>query len=1157
MRVGRPSRNPFQEFLAVALAEMRAARRMARTWVFVFLTALLGILTYLQYAFMHALSGFASTLGSFGPRVLVTAIGMMMVIVLVVGMVFLAFDIRARDQRERMAEVLDARPIGTVGLLAGRLTGLVFILWLTIALVMGLIQGVGAMAKAFDWWGGDTLEPVTLMSFLILDAVPALAFWGSVVVLLAVTIRNRLIVALAGLALFGLYIWATWETPFYLAPALVSFQAYLATGSDVLPVFADGTLLLQRFCMLMLAAAFILLAAAAHPRSDGSGLGRRLGFAAGLAGFAVVGIGAIVTDAMNARGQRTQWFDAQAAAQAEPRADIEFVRGTVAIDPGRRLGLDLVYGLTATEPLDELLFSFNPGFEVAELLLDGVPADAAHDLGILRVPLPESLAAGERVELAIAAAGVPDPQFAYLDSELDMDLVQGEQGNAVLLGTEAAVFDSRFVALMPTVSWMPLPGSATGQDDPVRYARDFFTVELDVEVPPEWLVAGPGRRQDAGSGRFRFAPAAPVPEVALLASRFERHSLTVGELAFELLLYPGHGSYLSQYADSLEAIRERIGEVLADAEKAGLTYPYGGLSLVEVPARLRVFGGGWRMDTVQALPGMMLLREYGLPTARLDTAFRALRRFGEVPEGDDAGGELGRVKVALLERFFANDFSGGKLEDAVARHFFKFQTGAWGEGAIALDYVCHELTARLLYNRGVGDYFSPRVFATVSGMNETMGQLMGGFFGGGGALSLSIGATETPKRASVWTRALGAPLITLDPTEDGVGALDVLSLKAPAVAKSIVEGLGRDTAGRFLSELRRRYVGSNFTAEDFRTVAAETGADLDALLGDWLGDAQLPGFVASAVDVSRLRDGERGEPRYQVRAQVHNGEPTPGLIRLGVVPETDEPIQSWSDPIRVGGEASVEVGLVVDAPPGEVWIAPYLSLNRNDFRLELPEVDAEEAVGAEPFNGSRESPWRPPPESGIVVDDLDPGFSIAYATPDDEARYAPEAAWWTGDLDFDQGLPAYNPFAPPTSGWMRMESAGTWGRYRHTVASTFPGNGGASARFQTQLPRAGRWRVDYYLPEVERPNNLSRGGAFRVQIQTGILAQEKGSFNLKIIADGEDMPVEFDASAASVGWNDLGEFSLPAGEVSLVVSNATSGSMVVADAVRWRPVEER
>ncbi|MDE0421372.1 MAG: hypothetical protein OXK76_10885 [Gammaproteobacteria bacterium] len=1146
-----------REFFAVALAEMRAARRLARTWVFVALTLLLGMLTYLQYSLMHAASGFVSTFGSFGPRVLVSSIGMTMVIVMVVGMVFLAFDIRSRDQRERMAEVLDARPVGTVNLLAGRLTGLVFVLWLAVAVVMGLIQLLGITAKAFNWWGGDTLEPVSLTSFLLLDAIPVLALWGSLVVLLAVTIRNRLIVVLLALGLFGVYFWGTWETPFYLAPGLASFQAYLATGSDMLPQFADGALILQRVSVLILSGAFIVFAAALHPRSDGQGRGLRLGLAAALAGLASAGIGAIVVDASNAREQRTQWIAAQVAAQDEPRADLDFVQGSIAIDPGRRLDLDLVYRLDATEPMDELQFSFNPGLQVAELLLDGVATQYTHDLGILRVPLPRSLGPGERVELAVKAAGVPDDAFGYLDSELDMDLVQGEQGNVVLLGTEAAVFAPRFVALMPTVRWMPLPGPATGSDDPVRYGRDFFNVELDVEVPPDWLVAGPGRRQELGEGRFRFAPSAPVPEVALLASRFERRHLEVADIAFELLLFPGHGSNLVHFADAIDQVEERIGEILAAAGKAGLAYPYGGLSLVEVPARLRVFGGGWRMDTVQALPGIMLLREYGLPTARFDTAMGILRRVGQLPDDtDNADGAGARIKIAILEQFFRQDFSGGNLHDGVARNFLKFQTGAHGRGAIALDYVCHELMVRLLYNREAGSYFSPRTFSTVSSMNETMGRLIAGLVSGGGALSITIGADGAPKRASVWSRALGTPLDTLDPAEHGVGALDVLSLKAPAVAKSIVDGLGRDIVAEFLAELRRRHAGRNFTAEDFDAVAAATGVDLGALLGDWLGDAQLPGFVASTPEVLRLKDGERGEPRYQVRVHVHNGEPTPGLVRVGAVSESESPIRSWTDPIPIGGRESVEAGLVVDTPPGTVWISPYLSLNRNDFRLALPDVDPKAAVDAEPLNGSRKSQWRPPPEPGIVVDDLDPGFTITYASPDDEERYGLQESWWTGETDIDQGLPVYNPFTTPPRGWMRMEVPGTWGRYRHTAASAFPGDGGASARFTAQLPQGGRWRVDYHLPEIEPDRTPGRGG-FSVTIQTNILSGAKGSYGMKIVTDGEEIPVEFDAEAASVGWNDLGEFSLPAGEASLVVSNQTSGSPVIADAVRWRSVEDR
>ena len=1164
-----------EEIFAVALAEIRAVRRFARTWIFVAITVLFGVISYLAYAGMHAVgSGFSSTVGSFGPRMLVTTIGMSMVVVLIVGLVFLSFDVRARDQRERMAEVLDARPIGTVALLAGRLAGQVFVLWLVVAIVMGLIQLVGITARAFDWLAGDTVEPVSMASFLLLDALPALILWGSVVIFLAVVVRNRLIVAIVALALFGGSTWLGFETPFYLAPALLSFQAYVATGSDMLPVFADGVLLVQRLATVVFALGLLVFAAALHPREDGRGRGRQLGIAGALAGFGVVGIGFLVMNAMDERARRLEWTDAHIAAQSEPRADLESVRGSVSIEPGRRLGVDLVYELVASAPLDELLFSLNPALEVSELLLDGDPVASTHESGLLRVALPIPLHAGQSVELAITAAGVPDPAFAYLDSELDMDLVHGQEGNVILLGTRASVFDARFVALMPTVRWMPLPGAATGNDDPKRYGRDFFTVDLEVEVPADWLVAGPGLRQDVGDGRFRFAPAAPVPEVALLASAFERRAMELGGVTFELLLHPGHGENLKHFADSLDVIRERIAEILNVADKAGLTYPYGGLSLVEVPARLRVFGGGWRMDSVQALPGIMMLREYGIPTARFDTAFRLLEMRGrlsdeaegidadaeEVDEEDGAVSEAQMIKVAILTGFFANDFSGGTLHDGVSRNFLQFQTGAKGDGAIALDYVCHELAVRLLHNRSIGEYFSPRNFSTVTRMNETMGQLVAGLVTGGGTLQVSLGGAAGPKAAAVWSRALGASLAALDPAEDGIGALDVLSLKAPAVARSIVDDLGGDTVADVLAELRRRFAGRNFTADDFDAVAADVGADLDALLGDWLGDAQLPGFIVSAAEVVRLTDGERGEPRYQVRAQVNNGESVPGLVRLGVVRgrEVEETMRVWSDPIRVDGNASVEIGLVVDTPPEEVWVAPYLSLNRRDIRLELPEYDERGAVDAVPLNGGRPSEWRPPAEPGIVVDDLDPGFSIVFATPDDEEHYGLKASnWWMGEADVDHGLPMYSPFVAPPRGWMRMEVAGPWGRYRHTAASAFPGNGGASARFAVELPYAGRWRVDYHLPEVRRQEVGAAGVGIRVAAQSNMLSQPKGDFDVKVVVSGDETPVEFDAEAASLGWNDLGEFSLPEGEVSLVVSNKTVGPLVVADAVRWRPVEDR
>lgn len=311
------------EFLAVALAEMRAARRQVRTWLFVGLALLLGGGSYLIYAGIHGVfSGLSSTVGAFSPRVLVSSIGMAMVMVLIFGIVFLAFDIRSRDQRERMAEVLDARPISNLALVAGRLAGLVFILWLVVLVLLMLMQLVGVTAKALDWWVGDTLEPISMVSFLVWDAIPALTLWGSLVVLLAVVVGNRLVVVVAALAFLGLYLWAGFETPFDLMKAVGGSQAFQVTGSDVLPDLATVDLVVRRLATLSLAAAFLVLAAALHPRRDGHGNAKRFALATVFVVVAAAGIGYLVLDVTGDRARRAEWAAAHQAVEQQPRADL-------------------------------------------------------------------------------------------------------------------------------------------------------------------------------------------------------------------------------------------------------------------------------------------------------------------------------------------------------------------------------------------------------------------------------------------------------------------------------------------------------------------------------------------------------------------------------------------------------------------------------------------------------------------------------------------------------------------------------------------------------------------------------------------------------------------------------------------------------------------
>ena len=401
----------------------------------------------------------------------------------------------------------------------------------------------------------------------------------------------------------------------------------------------------------------------------------------------------------------------------------------------------------------------------------------------------------------------------------------------------------------------------------------------------------------------------------------------------------------------------------------------------------------------------------------------------------------------------------------------------------------------------------------------------------------------------MWERTLGTALAEVNTVEPNQ-AVSILMLKGDAVARAVVDGLGREASARLVAELRKRYRGTSFSAADFERVALEVGADLPGILGNWLHDASLPGFLASAVTSERVADGDDGEPRYQLRVHVFNGEDTPGLLRLRYrTADGDVPIAD-SEPVRIPGRSAMEIGLVTRAPVRELWVAPYLSLNRHEFPLRVPEPDAVDAADAAPLVGARPSEWRPVVGPGIVVDDLDPGFSVP--TSEDSSATV-------GNYDIDEGLPVYQRLDPVLeSHWSRQELPTSWGRYRHTVVRVTGGEGDRAAMFSAILPEAGRWRLDYHLPDLAARYSARTRSPFQltanVEFGEGVdRGTQLGNYDMNLVSGDARQAVEFDASAAEPGWTTLGRFDLDAGEVSLVVTNRTDGRTVVADAVRWVP----
>ena len=1110
----------FGDAWTVALAELHIVRRMVRTWLFAALAIGVGLYVYHDWSVLHSFMGLVAA-----PRFALSGFGILTLWILLAGLVFLAFDVRARDERERVAEALDSRPLSNVALLGGRVLAVAFAAWLPLAVLAALLQVGGMVVESLDVRLGVPAEPVSLATFVFLDAPVALLFWSALLVLLVAVLRNRLVVAVVAIGLLGLQFWALFKTPFYLLPALSGISNLGLPGSDILPRHPLVVDFIQRGLVLLLGAGLLGVAASSLQRRDA--IPRPGGFAFGgvLLALGACGIGVLVWFATAARDERVVWAHAHEAALDLPRVDLRRLSGTVTVDPGRELVIDVDLALRVPDAgIDELVFSLNPAMELESAHLDGEEMPFHHALGLLSVAPPSPLAAGSETTLSIHARGVPDPRFGYLDSAvwaLDETLV----GMPIMLqGEKASLFEGDYVALTPAVRWLPMPGPNFGVDD-ARQAPDFHEIDLAVEIPEGWLAAGPGRIE--GDGGLVFRPSVPLAQFPLFAAPFVRRSLTVGDVEYELLIHPRHIASVDYFSGgNAEPTVEHLKQRLGWSGAPGLPYPHDVLSLVEVPGQLRRYGGGQIMDTIQALPGVQMLPEHGFPT----------RRFSGPPQNYSD-------QQWFRQMLYSLPMGGPHRVTPAAgapRNLGPFLTSASGEGAIAVNYLVESLTSWVaLGTRTVAPahWLQPgRLAGQQRFPYGVLNRLMG-------AATFSFGWYQFFPM-SLEERSAEFSFADVDAAASREG-VDVLIHKGNLIALAIQGLMGRDKVIEFLALLRQRHGGGTFDLGDFIAAMAETDPAMAPYIEHLMREPSLPGFLVSDLRVVRLPDLENGEPRYQVSVHVRNDEPVPGVAGIGFrVGQIGFPFVfgvRWGEFVHVPGNTSMELGVTTPAPPLEVRVETHLSRNARVMRLPIPRVNPETMVAEEPLNGARASDWQPP-DLGIVVDDLDPGFS--FVSP-------PERGFRIGlssDSDGRMGtVPEYDA-ATPVPGWHRQGDPQTtaWGKYRRTLMRIVAGRGEGNATFTTELPAAGRWRLSYHLPGASASEGRDRALGLRP------MDDDFGTYNLRIVAGEHARPVPFDAGVAVPGWNDIGTYDLPSGPVSVEVSDATDGDVVVADAIRWQ-----
>ena len=1109
-----------------------------------------------------------------GPKYFLPSLLTWYLVLTTLGAIYLGANLRTEHIQNRINEVVESRPVSNLELASGRLFSFTVLMSIPVVFSLIFVSLYGYIDNLFGLGYGDSPEVWSALAFVVWDIVPNLAIWGAFAMFLTAILRSRLAGAMSTCLIFvgwcvltfglplevfeqplrvpslTLLMQAAPVLPLWLLESLQSFSAAAMFPSELAPTLMSGSLVVQRFAMLLIAVALVCGAAMFFPRSQES---KKTGSIVGIACvlIATTLLGTMSYRAWHSTEQTSRWAQTHNHLEASENLDLEHISGSVELRPGRFMSLDLTLRLRTRDTLqtEEGVFAFNPDFRIKELWLNGTEIfDYDFQDGLLTVPWDSK---ATTVELRVLARGKPKESFAYMDASINVAHLNGKQLRRLRnLGTKSSIFHSDFVALLPGVHWYPTPGAATGRDDLDNTATDFFTFDLEVSTKRNWLVASTGQRQrlpDKAPSTYRMHSLVPVPSIAIVSSSFVRRSISVEGIEFELLFSQRHESKFEHLAGIEIDLQDWLTERLTHAKSLGLEYPYKRFTVVVVPSTLRIFGGGWQMDSTLSPPGMFLVRESGILSVRYERDEYRYVRWDE---------RVQRKKYVLssLLNKLRLDLVSENPYVAFSKNFLTNQTKPTGSGAVALQFILDRIVSQSVME--LDTYFSIQDLL-VSDLQDVHFDLWWG----------KEFAGKYFDQPSVWFSAESISLRDLEMLPDPHMRNKVLWHKGYAIIRTLRDHYDSNELGTIFWELLDQCRGRTFSFEDLVKLTPPENEPISAVIGDLLYTTSAPGYITSPLSVSPV-DIPLGTDEYLTSFVLYNEQESPGFIRIY---DGDSPIYELegdgviTDPIWFGAKQAQKISIRSSQPYQRLDVKPYFSLNREYLPIyPTPPDQSTQWINeahippiVEPIN------WQPSENepNTVVVDDLDLGFSIVRRANLEQVQpiypRIVDATLPTTLSHKQYYLPEF-PDDYRVSEWHRVKDSRAFGRYRPTYVRVRNGRGNTSARFDAELPKLGTWRLEYHVEKSDFPENFARGW-YDITIVTERY-YPAGDIAITVKNGIDQTRTEFGFTAAEKGWQLVGDYEIVENTVAVLVSDATignTGTTVHADAIRWTYLDEK
>lgn len=1079
----------------------------------------------------------------------------------VVPLVFLAGTFLGKERKVDSMDTVYYRPESNAEYIVGVSLGfiIVFTLMAGISLLGGMLLHLFASDSPFDIW--------IYLFYWVTMIFPGLVFALGFSFFIYTWLRHRGLSILILLVVFGLFMFKLSDVrqglfdPFGLS--LPNAFSEITGHTDM------RAYLIQRVCWLFIGCGFIGLTISGFRRLANLPKNRMRMMVVSVA-FLFVGVvfgGIVFTMQVKDMAARRLYADIYNKYREAPKGNV--ITNNINFEQkGESLSAKstLVIRNQGKDVLPKIILYLNPALEVLSVKEGEEILSFEREVQVVQVA--KSLLPGEEVELSVEYRGGIDDRVCYLDVEKDKVLeLKPVPNHSCVAGKRFALLDDTFTVLTPECLWYPIAQPPVNPAVPYHVSPDFTRYILQVLPRDERMIVAPGARDMVGD-YVRFTSEVPLAGMALCMGNFDKRSVVVDSVSYELYLLEGHENLLR----GLEDVRDSIPGIIRDARynvefKLGVDYPYTRLVLVETPVAFSGFSRPNKGGSEMAQPGLLFFPERGVgfwSDLKAGVAYDT-KRYGSRFSSDDTPEEkLCRSLTGSLSSIFTNDYNFSVNPVQMLYYTLFSHPGIFGLSASTNGNLYS--ISPMFYEQTI-TFHSPDYPAINIILMDALKNVR--------EFAMSFSDEEVEKHF------VGRNMEdVLDDREMGTfDAAVILHEKSREFLRFLSVN---DITTEQVQEFLKKYIQDHrFQQIAFRDVneafIREFGVDWMTILPTWYTNRQLPCFLVKDFKVEsvvRSEDGEDGFSEYdfigvvemrdnarrrsRVSVSVFNDSDVDGIVSF-VASNVFTSTQSRQN--RRSDETTTTRNFLIKAHSGQQIVAVmdgFTATMSTNISKNLPTRFYQERVVAAKTQDSTEyvrelarSYFLPAPEE-IVVDNEDHDFQLIKPSSRKRLRdifsSSEERKYEFGsNVTIRDGVEVVP---------RHMISSGAYGLNRLTHAFMMQGSG-VSMEWKTRIVREGEYDIYAYLPPKVQTFRMTEDSEVR-GMYTYSMKEEAEQLEVKqyYIVDCEEEKREVSINIEEqTGWLLLGRFHLPAGECKVVLTDqGNEDQVLLGDAIKWVPV---